>query len=161
YILLNSPIFLIGWQFLVRNSFIHTIIGTISVYLFFHVFHIKYFTLVLQSYMSFVALLDGVFIGVGLVFMLRECGTNGGVDIIARIVHKYIGWSMGKTMFLFDFIVITTSVFAILELVEGMYTLLAVYIAARVIDFIQEGAYTARGATIISEKSDQISSRIH
>src|SRR5699024_12107986 len=48
----------------------------------------------------------------------RYGGTTGGVDIIARIVHQYIGWSMGKTMFLFDFIVITTSVFAILDLIE-------------------------------------------
>lgn len=161
YILLNIPIFLIGWKFLGRNSFIYTIIGTISVSLFLKVFQIKYFTLGLQSDMTLVALFAGVFIGVGLGIIFRYGGTTGGVDIIARIVHKYIGWSMGKTMFLFDFIVITTSVFAILELVEGMYTLLAVYIAARVIDFIQEGAYTARGATIISEKSDQISSRIH
>src|SRR5690625_7837663 len=68
---------------------------------------------------------------------------------------------MGKTMFLFDFIVITTSVFVILELVEGMYTLVAVYIAAKVIDFIQEGAYAARGATIISTKSDGIAQKIN
>src|SRR5699024_1974856 len=23
----------------------------------------------------------------------------GGVDVIARLVHKYVGWSMGKTIF--------------------------------------------------------------
>src|SRR5690625_5178429 len=68
---------------------------------------------------------------------------------------------MGKTMFLFDFIVITTSVFVILELVEGMYTLVAVYIAARVIDFIQEGAYSARGTTIISPHSETIAIKIN
>src|SRR5699024_3742405 len=34
------------------------------------------------------------------------------------------------------------------------------YIGARVIDFIQEGAYTARGATIISSRSDQIAESI-
>ncbi|GAA3327457.1 hypothetical protein GCM10020331_067470 [Ectobacillus funiculus] len=33
-----------------------------------------------------------------------------------------------------------------------MYTLVAVFVGARVIDFMQEGAYAAKGATIISEK---------
>src|SRR5699024_8096199 len=84
----------------------------------------------------------------GIIF--RYGGTTGGVDIIARIVHKYVGWSMGKTLFLFDFIVISTSIIFYLNLIEGMYTLLLVYIGARVIDFIQEGAYAARGVTIIS-----------
>src|SRR5699024_11661602 len=93
--------------------------------------------------------------------IFRYGGTTGGVDIIARIVNKYIGWSMGKTMFIFDFIVITTSVFVILDLVEGMYTLVAVYIGARIIDFIQEGAYSGRAATIISYKSEEIAKMIH
>ena len=37
-----------------------------------------------------------------------------------------------------------------------MYTLVAVFVGARVIDFMQEGAYSARGAMIISEKNEQI-----
>src|SRR5690625_7454307 len=42
-----------------------------------------------------------------------------------------------------------------------MYTLVAVYIGARVIDFIQEGAYSARGAIIISKHSDTIAKAIN
>ncbi|MGM8365359.1 YitT family protein [Virgibacillus sp. W0181] len=160
-ILLNIPVFFIGWKFLGRNTFIYTIIGTISVSLFLRVFQINPFPTYLQSDMTLAALFAGVFIGVGLGIIFRYGGTTGGVDIIARIVHKYVGWSMGKTMFLFDFVVITTSVFVILELVEAMYTLVAVYIGARVIDFIQEGAYSARGATIISQKSELIADKIN
>src|SRR5690625_7924658 len=100
--------------------------------------------------MTLVALFAGVFIGVGLGIIFRYGGTTGGVDIIARIVYKYIGWRMGKTMFLFDFAVITISGFAILDLVEGMYTLVVVYICVRVIDFIHDGAYSARGATFVT-----------
>src|SRR5699024_3189825 len=92
--------------------------------------------------------------------IFRYGGTTGGVDIIARIVNKYVGWSMGRTMFLFDFLVISSSMLAYLGLVEGMYTLVAVYVGSRVIDFIQEGAYTARGATIISSSSELIEKQI-
>ena len=58
--------------------------------------------------MVLVALFAGLFIGVGLGIIFRYGGTTGGVDIIARLGHKYLGWSMGKTMFLFDAFVILT-----------------------------------------------------
>ncbi|NBJ70508.1 MULTISPECIES: YitT family protein [Clostridia] len=159
-ILLNIPMFLIGWRFLGRTTFIYSIIGTAAVSLFLSVFQIKPFAIHLESDMTLVALFAGIFIGVGLGIIFRYGGTTGGVDIIARLAHKYIGWSMGKTMFLFDFIVIITSVFAILDLKQGMYTLVTVYIGARVIDFIQEGAYSAKGTTIISNQSDKIATTI-
>lgn len=159
-IILNVPILLIGWKFLGRNTFLYTIIGTFSVSVFLSIFQQIPFEIHLKDDMLLAALFAGVFIGIGLGIVFRYGGTTGGVDIIARIVHKYIGWSMGKTMFMFDFIVIATSIFTILELSQGMYTLVAVYVGARVIDFIQEGAYSARGATIISSKSDNIAQRI-
>ncbi|APC48449.1 YitT family protein [Virgibacillus halodenitrificans] len=159
-ILLNIPLFFIGWKFLGRNTFLYTIIGTIAVSVFLSIFQANQFNLGLESDMTLVSLFAGVFIGVGLGIIFRFGGTTGGVDIIARLVNKYAGWSMGRTMFLFDFIVITTSVFVILDLVQGMYTLVAVYIGARVIDFIQEGAYSAKGATIISSQSDDIAEKI-
>jgi len=160
-ILLNIPVFFIGWKYLGRNTFYYTIIGTLAVSIFLRIFQINPFPTYLQSDMTLAALFAGVFVGVGLGIIFRYGGTTGGSDIIARIVNKYIGWSMGKTMFLIDFLVIATSIFTILELVEGMYTLVAVYIGARVIDFIQEGAYSARGATIISSSSDLIAKKIH
>ncbi len=160
-IILNIPVFFIGWKFLGRNTFLYTIIGTFAVSIFLYIFQINPFPTYLQSDMTLAALFAGGFIGVGLGIIFRYGGTTGGVDIIARLVYKHVGWSMGKTMFLFDFVVITTSVFTILELVEGMYTLVAVYIAARVIDFIQEGAYSARGATIISSHSKDIATKIN
>lgn len=160
-IILNIPVFFVGWKMLGRTTFIYTLIGTFSVSLFLYIFQIKPFEINLQSDMTLAALFAGVFIGVGLGIIFRYGGTTGGVDIIARIVNKYVGWSMGRTMFLFDFIVITTSILTYLKLVEGMYTLLLVYIGARVIDFIQEGAYSARGATIISKKHSEIADKIN
>lgn len=159
-IVLNVPIFLIGWKILGRQSFLYTLIGTLSVSIFLWFFQIKHFSTYLQSDMTLAALFAGVFIGVGLGIIFRYGGTTGGVDIIARIIHKYFGFSMGKTMFIFDFCVITLSIFLVLDLVQGMYTLVAVYIASRIIDFMQEGAYSARGATIISNHSVELADTI-
>ena len=160
-IALNIPVFIVGYKILGRLTFIYTIIGTIAVSLFLSVFQSYQYVLGLQADMTLVALFAGVFIGIGLGIIFRNGGTTGGVDIIARIVNKYLGWSMGKTMFLFDFLVIGLSLFFVLDLIEGMYTLVAVYIGARVIDFIQEGAYSARGAIIISKESKLIARTIN
>ena len=109
---------------------------------------------------SLLLYLPGVFIGIGLGIIFRYGGTTGGVDIIARLAHKYIGWSMGKTMFLFDALVILVSWAVYLDHRSMMYTLVALFVGARVIDFVQEGAYAARGAFIISESQDEIATKI-
>ncbi|MFB5661693.1 YitT family protein [Alteribacillus sp. HJP-4] len=155
-ILLNIPMFIIGWKLLSRIVFYYTIVGTMSLSLFLWTF--QQFPLVelpLQDDMTLVALFAGVFIGSGLGIVFRYGGTTGGADIIAKLGFRYLGWSMGKTLFVFDAAVITSSLIY-LNHIEAMYTLVAVFVAAKVIDFIQQGAYSAKAAFIISEKSTDI-----
>lgn len=160
-LVLNVPLFLIGWRLLGRNSFIYTIIGTVAVSFFLWIFqHYLRFSFPLHDDLTLAALFAGVFIGIGLGIIFRYGGTTGGVDIIARLVNKYVGWSFGKTMFIFDAFVILSATVTYLNYKEAMYTLVAVFVGARVIDFIQEGAYAAKAAMIISEKNAEIANRI-
>ncbi|MBM7661271.1 uncharacterized membrane-anchored protein YitT (DUF2179 family) [Bacillus mesophilus] len=159
-IILNIPLFFIGWKILGRTSFIYTLIGTFSVSGYLWIFQKYPVSFQLENDMTLVALFAGVFLGVGLGIIFRFGGTTGGVDIIARLSYKYIGWSMGKTMFLFDLCIIALSVITYLSYRQGMYTLVAVFIGAKVIDFMQEGAYSAKGATIISQKNNEIAEKI-
>lgn len=159
-LLLNIPLFLIGWKLLGKNAFLYTIIGTVSVSVFLWIFQRNQINMPLNEDLMLAALFAGVFTGIGLGIIFRYGGTTGGVDIIARLVNKYAGISMGKTMFMFDAVVITLSLIFYLSYQEAMYTLVAVFIGARVIDFMQEGAYSARGAMIISDLNDEIASKI-
>ncbi|MBP3950612.1 YitT family protein [Bacillus suaedae] len=159
-LVLNIPLFFLGWKILGRTTFIYTIIGTIGVSIFLEVF--QRYTMVkipLHDDMTLAALFAGVFIGVGLGIVFRYGGTTGGVDIIAKLGFKYLGWSMGKTMFMFDALVIATSLLY-LNYREAMYTLVAVFIAAKVIDFIQQGAYSAKASFIISDHVQEIADKI-
>lgn len=158
-LVLNIPLLFIGWKQLGRTSFFYTVLGVAGLSLFLWIFQRYSLHINLRHDMFLVALFAGVFIGVGLGIIFRFGGTTGGVDIIARLVQKYVGWNMGKTMFLFDFCVIAISL-VYLDYKQAMYTLVAVFVAARVIDFMQEGAYAARGATIISSKNEDISQKI-
>lgn len=159
-LLLNIPMFIIGWRLLGKKSFIYTIIGTISVSVFLKIFQIYEVEMNLQDDLFLVSLFAGVFVGIGLGIVFRFGGTTGGVDILARLANKYLGWSMGKTMFGFDFFVIILSWITFLDARSMMYTLVAVYVGGRVIDLVQEGAYSAKGAFIISVKSDEIANLI-
>ncbi|KAA0966121.1 YitT family protein [Sporosarcina sp. ANT_H38] len=159
-LILNIPMFIIGWKLLGKKVFVYTVIGTVAVSVFLKVFMIYQIDIHLKDDMFLVALFAGVFIGIGLGIIFRYGGTTGGVDIIARLAHKYIGWSMGKTMFLFDALVILVSWAVYLDHRSMMYTLVALFVGARVIDFVQEGAYAARGAFIISESQDEIATKI-
>ena len=159
-LLLNIPMFILGWKLLGKLTFIYTIIGTVAVSVFLKIFQTYEVNMNLQDDLLLVSLFAGVFVGVGLGIVFRFGGTTGGVDIIARLANKYLGWSIGKTMFGFDFFVILISWATFLDARSMMYTLVAVYVGGRVIDLVQEGAYTAKGAFIISLKSDEIADLI-
>ncbi|SDN36771.1 YitT family protein [Alkalicoccus daliensis] len=157
---LNIPLFILGWKVLGRNAFIYTLIGTVAVSVFLWIFQAyPVISIPLRDDMTLAALFAGVFIGVGLGIVFRFGGTTGGVDIIAKLGFKYYGWSMGRTMFVFDACVITASLFY-LNYREAMYTLLAVFVAAKVIDFMQQGAYSGKAAMIVSEKAPQLAAVI-
>lgn len=159
-IILNIPMFIIGWTILGRRAFAYTLIGTFGVSIFIKVFQILNLHIELHDDLLLVSLFAGVFLGGGLGIIFRYGGTTGGSDIIARLADKYFGWNMGKTMFLIDAIVLVVSFLTFLDARSTMYTLVAVFIAARVIDFVQEGAYAARGAMIISDKHELIAAKI-
>ncbi|WP_299509978.1 YitT family protein [uncultured Rummeliibacillus sp.] len=159
-LVLNIPMFIIGWRILGKKTFAYTIIGTVSVSVFLKVFQIYQFPIDLHDDMFLVSLFAGIFLGVGLGIIFRVGGTTGGVDIIARLVNKFFGWPMGKTMFIFDAIVIILSWATYLDARSVMYTLVCVFVTAKVIDFVQEGAYAAKGAIIISNHNHEIAERI-
>ena len=155
-LLINIPLLFLGWKVLGRNALLYTILGTISLSFFLSIF--GNYRLPLEDSLL-ASLYAGVCLGIGLGLVFRFGGTTGGTDIIARILNKYRGWSIGRTMFMSDVIVITISLFY-LDLTGAMYTLVAVFIGARVIDFVQEGAYAAKAVMIISDYSEEIAAKI-
>lgn len=159
-LILNIPMFILGWRLLGRKQFIYTIIGTISLSIFLRVFQMFQWDFNLQNDLLLAALFSGVFVGIGLGIIFRVGGTTGGVDIIARIANKFLGWSIGKTMFIFDTFVLIASLLTFLDERTMMYTLVAVFVGTRVIDVVQEGAYSAKAAMIISNKPDEIANNI-
>lgn len=157
FFVLNVPLFVIGWKVLGRTAFAYTILGTVALSVFLSVFE-GVLPLPMDDRLL-ASLYAGVAVGVGLGIIFRYGGTTGGIDIIARVLQKYMGISMGRTLFFGDMLVIAASLIY-LNLESAMYTLVAVFIAARVIDFFQDGAYAGKALTIISNHADAIAKQI-
>jgi uncharacterized membrane-anchored protein YitT (DUF2179 family) len=155
-LLLNIPLLFLGWKVLGRMSFIYTLIGTVSLSIFLIIF--ANLALPLQDPLL-ASIFAGVTVGMGLGIVFRFGGTSDGIDIIALLCNKYMGWTIGRTVFLADLFIIVLSL-VYLDITRAMYTLVTVFIGAKVIDLIQEGAYAAKAVTIISDLPAVVSKEI-
>lgn len=163
-LLLNIPLFLLGLKILGGRQSIYTGLGIISLTFFLWLiekwidqgwitpFHTEHDYILASLY-------AGVTLGTGLGIVFRFGGTTGGSDIIARILNRKLGYSMGQVILALDIVIIGASLLYI-PLEKILYTLVAVFITSKVIDFIQEGAYSAKACTIISDNAPDIANRL-
>lgn len=105
------------------------------------------------------ALLAGFAGGLGSGLIYRVGGTAGGTDIMARILEKKSFLTMGKSLLFFDVIVLTLSLVYI-DILHMMYTLIAAFVFSRVVDFVQEGTYSAKGLLIVSDRHLAIANQL-
>ncbi|MFD2611025.1 YitT family protein [Paenibacillus gansuensis] len=147
-LVMNIPLLFLGWKMLGRTSLLYTITGMISVSLFLWLF--SEFALPMDDSLL-ASLYAGGVVGLGFGIVFRFEGMTEGTDIIARLMQKHYGWSIAQTIFLLDFVILLFSLL-FLDLNRTMYTLVALLVGARVIDFILEGSDGAKAAFIITEK---------
>lgn len=101
------------------------------------------------------ALFAGLLIGGGMGLVFRVGGTTGGSAILARLANQFLGWGIGKGILITDVIVILGSVFVIGQ-EKAMYTLISVYVGAKVLDFVVEGVSERSAVLIISNKPEEL-----
>lgn len=160
----NIPLFLIGWRVLGAASMMYTILGTLLLSGWLWVMEVAVVTGSLEPFKTddvlLATLYAGVTIGAGLGLVFRFGGTTGGADILARVLHKWRrGWSIGQIILCVDVLVIGSSLL-FLPREKVLYTLVAVFIASRVIDFVTEGAYQAKAFLVVTTRPDAIAERI-
>lgn len=153
-LVLNIPLFFIGWRVLGRGPMVFTVFGTLSFSFFLWVMetlihHGWIVPFETQQDYILASLYAGVTVGTGLGIVFRAGGTTGGSDIIARIAQKKRGYSMGQVILILDALIIAISVIYISQ-EKVLYTLVTVFIGSKIIDFIQEGAYAAKAFTVIT-----------
>ena len=160
-LMLNIPLILIGYRFMGKRALAYTIWGTLCLSFFLWFWRsvpiIKQLDLEHDLFLS--AISAGLLSGLGLGLVFRYNGTSGGTDIIARVCQIKLGISSGKVLLFCDAVVLFASL-SYLDIKHMLYTLLASFVLSRVMDTVQQGAYTARGLLIISDKYKQIGQMI-
>ena len=152
-LVLNMALLAVGYKLFDKRVTWYTVIAIVFSSLFLH------FTAGLYDELNgdtlLAALFAGLFVGVGLGIIFRAGGTSGGSAIIARLANQYWGLGIGKAMLIIDIVVILGSVFIIGQ-EKAMYTLVSVYIGAKLIDFVVEGVSERIAVMIISSKPKEV-----
>lgn len=161
---LNLPLFIVGLWAFGKRQIVSTIVGVLSLALFLWVMEL------LIAYEWLVPIVDnndifltvvyaGVTTGTGLGIVFRFGGTTGGIDIVARIVQRSQGWSMGLFIMLSDALIISSALLYIPR-ERILYTLIVVFIAGKMIDLISEGSNGAKAFTIIVNSGEKLAAEI-
>lgn len=154
-LLLNVPLIIIGRKHLGVRSFYYTILGTFGLSFWLAFWQKVPIAIDLNHDILIASLLGGLIAGFGVGLVYKVGGTTGGSDIIARILEKYWGISVGRSLLIFDVIVLTASL-TYISLVQMMYTLIYAYVFSKVLDSIIDGGYSAKGMYILSNQNFEI-----
>ncbi|GGH88881.1 uncharacterized membrane-anchored protein YitT (DUF2179 family) [Pullulanibacillus pueri] len=158
---LNIPLFIIG-ILLLGSSFgyfqyaLKTLIGT--VFLPFVVFLTSDWQAATMNPLLG-GLFGGIGVGLGLGIVFRGNASTGGTDLVAQIVHKYTGISLGACVAIIDGLIVVSSAFA-LSLESALYALIGMYLTGKVIDVVQMGFSNSKMALIISNEQEILRQKI-
>ena len=155
-LLINAVLLLMGYRFLGKITTIYTIIvvGLLSVFL-----HLTKTWTISSSEPTINAIFGGVVVGLGIGLIVRVGGTSAGTGILAKIANKYLSWNVSYALLFFDLIVVFASLF-IIGFEKMMLTILMLFVATKVMDFVVEGLNPKKAITIVSLKQDEIAERI-
>jgi uncharacterized membrane-anchored protein YitT (DUF2179 family) len=153
---LNIVFVIIGVKFINKMFAIKSIIGISSVSIFLHL--TKGWVLPIDNIMM--AIISGsVILGGGVGLALRHDGALGGMNILGKIINKYFGVSIGTVDMVFNLVLVICAGL-VFDINIALYTVLARFIANRVIDNVMEGFNRKKTVIIISDKYREIANRI-
>lgn len=97
----------------------------------------------------------GIILGAGVGIIIRSGGSLDGTEIVAIILDRRSSFSIGEIVMFFNLFILGTSGF-IFGWNRAMYSLIAYFIAFKVIDITVQGLDESKAVFIISEKHKDI-----
>ena len=142
-----------GWDFAKR-----TVAG--SLLLSFWLAVIPYVQLMEEPDLFLTSVFGGVSMGIGVGLVFLGKGTTGGTDMCGAILHHFFPHiSLPKLMQLLD-VVITSVGIMVFGIRVALYSIIVVYLTAKVSERIMEGSTSAKMLYIISDQSTLIAEKI-
>ncbi|MEY9980128.1 YitT family protein [Lysinibacillus sp. RC79] len=153
----NIPLFIAGVLFLGKKFGIKSFVGTVT---------LPFIVLLTNSWGPWTdnpllgALFGGIVVGLGIGLVFKGNASTGGTDLLAQIITKYTGISLGTSVLLIDGI-IAISAAIVFDLEKGLYALIGLYVTTKTIDIIQLGFSQSKMVYIITMKQDEVRDAIY
>ena len=158
-IVLNIPLFLLGWRFLggrvLLSSLFAMAFGSIAIDL----LNLVYLFPPMDPILA--CIFGGLLVGCSLGIILQQNATTGGTDLIARLLKLPFPWlPVSKLLLIIDLVVIALSAVVFKSLSSALYGIVSLYVNTLTIDMVLYGADRAKVAYIISSFPDRIADTI-
>lgn len=153
----NIPLFLAGVVVLGKKFGVKSFVGTMTLPL---------VVLITDNWEPWTAnpllgaLFGGIVVGLGIGLVFKGNASTGGTDLLAQIITKYTGITLGKSVLLIDGI-IAISAAVVFDLEKGLYALIGLYVTTKTIDIIQLGFSQSKMVYIITMKQDEVRDAIY
>lgn len=155
-IVLNIPFLFLGYKHIGKTFVFSSLFSILSLSVWVSVFHpIPGLT----NDILLASVFGGIVLGIGVGMIIRYGGSLDGTEMVAIIVNKRTAFSVGEMVMFFN-IFILSSAGLVFGWDRAMYSLIAYFIAFKVIDITIEGLDEAKAAYIISDKNDEIAEAI-
>ncbi|HAU31780.1 MAG: hypothetical protein XD78_0734 [Desulfotomaculum sp. 46_296] len=149
---LNLPFLCIGYNHIGKTFVFSTLFSVTSLSFWVTVLHLH--TPVTQD-LLLASVFGGIVLGAGIGIIIRHGGSLDGTEVVAIILDKKTGFSVGEIVMFFNVFIISSAGF-VFGWDRAMYSLLAYYITFNVIDLTIEGLDESKSVFIVSDKPAEI-----
>ena len=105
------------------------------------------------------AIFGGLISGAGTGIIIKNRGSLGGTDILSIIINKYFSFSIGGIGMAINAVILTFAAF-LFNVEMAMLTIVAIFVANKTVDAIQEGFNHKKTVIIVSEKHKEIADEL-
>lgn len=155
-LVLNLPFLYIGYKQIGKSFALSTLFSIISLSFWVTVFHS---IPVLTNDVFLASVFGGIILGVGVGLIIRYGGSLDGTEIIAILIDKRTGFSIGEIIMFFNIFILGSAGF-VFGWEKALYSLITYFIAFKMIDITIEGLDESKAVMIISNKSEDIAERL-
>ena len=155
---LNIPLFIAGFLAFGKRFSVKTLIATVLLSVLLDA------TLWLPQVtddLLLASIFGGMIMGCGMALVFKGGATTGGTDILAKVVNKYFpAFNISEQLFVIDGMVVIFAMVVFKDFDIGLYAIIAIWLSAKVIDIVFEGAGFAKAMFIISDNGEEIGHKI-
>lgn len=150
--ILNLPFLIIGYRQIGKTFVISTLLSIAALSIGVSVLHpIPGIT----NDILLAAVFGGITLGVGVGLVIRSGASLDGTEIVAIILDKRTGFSVGEIVMFFNLFILSSAGF-FFGWNKAMYSLIAYFIAFKTIDITIQGLDETKEVMIVSDKPEEI-----